>query len=113
MAVASTLSIGQLDAACVAMVHLAQHAHNPSSATYGNRLGAVQLRGYTDLARLVLVWGDKKPTSTKWSLRLRILVNKVRMDTKDPLPAKNPGRNLEGWTMAAFGQKLQDARLIR
>ena len=49
--VASTLGIGQLDAACAAMVHLAQHAHNPSKATYGNRLGAVQLRGYTDLAR--------------------------------------------------------------
>ena len=46
------MGIGQLDAACAAMVHLAQHAHNPSKATYGNRLGAVQLRGDIDLARL-------------------------------------------------------------
>ena len=49
--------------------------------------------------------GDKKPTSTKWSLRLRILVNKVRMDTKDPLPAKNPGRNLQVWTNGGLWPK--------
>ena len=49
--------------------------------------------------------GDKKPTSTKWSLRLRILVNKLRMDTKDPLPAKNPGRNLQVWTNGGLWPK--------
>ena len=52
--VASTLGIGQLDAACAAMVHLAQHV--PTSLVGFHTeigLGADQTEGDLDLARLV------------------------------------------------------------
>ena len=54
MAVASTLGIGQLDAACAAMVHLAQHVPTTLVGLHTEiGLGADQTEGVLDLARQI------------------------------------------------------------